>query len=94
MGLVPIEAAAAGCPVIAYRKGGSLETVKEGVTGIFFDEQNAESLSAAIRHFEKIETGFSNREAFTAHALRFSKESFKDRVWKALEERKIAGGNT
>jgi glycosyltransferase involved in cell wall biosynthesis len=88
MGLVPVEAAAAGCPVIAYRRGGSLETVKEGVTGIFFDEQTPESLAAAIRRFEEIEGDFSDREAFTAHALRFSKEAFKERVWKVLDERK------
>ena len=88
MGLVPIEAAAAGCPVIAYRKGGVLDTVKENITGIFFDEQTAASLSAAIQHFETIEADFSNREAFTAHARQFSKAAFKERVRKALAERR------
>jgi glycosyltransferase involved in cell wall biosynthesis len=88
MGLVPIEAAAAGCPVIAYRKGGVLDTVKENVTGIFFDLQTASSLSSAIQHFETIETGFSNREVFTAHVQQFSKAAFKERVWKVLAERK------
>ncbi len=51
-GIVPLEAAAAGCPVIAYRHGGALETVKEGKTGVFFDEQTPESLAAAVRTFE------------------------------------------
>jgi glycosyltransferase involved in cell wall biosynthesis len=87
MGLVPVEAAAAGCPVIAYRRGGALDTVKENVTGIFFNEQNAASLAGAIRSFEGIEADFSNRDAFTTHALQFSREAFKERVWKVLAER-------
>jgi glycosyltransferase involved in cell wall biosynthesis len=88
MGLVPVEAAAAGCPVIAYRKGGSLDTVKENVTGIFFDEQTAAALAAAIERFETVESLFTDRAAFNAHAGQFSKAAFKERVWKALSERK------
>ncbi|MEK7125197.1 MAG: glycosyltransferase [Patescibacteria group bacterium] len=52
-GIVPLEAMACGTPVIAYRGGGALETVIEGVTGIFFDEQTDESLVAALNNFEK-----------------------------------------
>jgi glycosyltransferase involved in cell wall biosynthesis len=92
MGLVPVEAAAAGCPVIAYRRGGALETVKENVTGIFFDERNAASLAGAILRFETIEADFSNREAFSAHARQFSKEAFKERIWKLLSEVNFRGG--
>jgi glycosyltransferase involved in cell wall biosynthesis len=51
-GLVPLEAQACGTPVIAYRSGGALETVKEGVTGAFFDDNSASSLEAAIRSFD------------------------------------------
>lgn len=47
-GIVPLEAQACGRPVIAYGKGGALETVKEGVSGIFFDAQTPECLTAAI----------------------------------------------
>jgi glycosyltransferase involved in cell wall biosynthesis len=43
-GIVPVEAQAYGKPVVAYRGGGALETVIEGETGIFFNEQTAESL--------------------------------------------------
>jgi len=53
-GIVPVEAMAAGTPVIAYKKGGATETVKEGVSGIFFPEQNSESLIQALKKFEKI----------------------------------------
>lgn len=51
-GITPVEAQAAGCPVIALRRGGVLETVVEGQTGAFFDEQTSESLEAAVVGFE------------------------------------------
>jgi glycosyltransferase involved in cell wall biosynthesis len=88
LGLVPIEAAAAGLPVIAYRQGGALDTVKDGVTGLFFDEQTPQSLAAALERFESLEGAFADRAAFTAHAARFSKEAFKERVGKIIAERK------
>ena len=51
-GIVPVEAQAAGVPVIAYRRGGARDSVVEGETGLFHDEQTPESLAAAIREFE------------------------------------------
>ena len=54
-GIGPVEAQAAGTPVIAYGKGGALETVIENETGIFFDEQTPESILAAVQRFENIE---------------------------------------
>jgi glycosyltransferase involved in cell wall biosynthesis len=63
-GIIPVEANAAGCPVIAYRKGGVLDTVKENVTGIFFDEQSPRSLTEAMDAFEKREKDFSGREQY------------------------------
>jgi glycosyltransferase involved in cell wall biosynthesis len=53
-GLVPVEAQACGCPVIAFRAGGALETVIENETGVFFDNQTVEDLLNAIDHFEHI----------------------------------------
>ncbi|MDR0656583.1 MAG: glycosyltransferase [Treponema sp.] len=88
LGLVPIEANAAGCPVIAYRKGGVLDTIKENVTGIFFDEQTPESLIRALDIFESRENSFSDREQFTTHVRQFSKEAFKDKIRRIVEERK------
>ncbi len=52
-GIVPLEAMACGTPVIAYKKGGALETVTEGVSGLFFEEQTVESLVKALHRFEK-----------------------------------------
>ncbi|MDR2177989.1 MAG: glycosyltransferase [Treponema sp.] len=88
LGLVPIEANAAGCPVIAYRKGGVLDTVKESVTGVFFDEQTPASLIKAMDTFEKNEADFSGQAAFTEHVRQFSREAFKGRIMCIINERK------
>lgn len=56
--MIPIEAQSCGTPVIAYGRGGSLETVKDGVTGIFFYEQTVDSIIDAVERFEKLETPF------------------------------------
>ena len=85
MGLVPIEANAAGCPVIAYRAGGVLDTVKENRTGIFFDEQSSEALARAMRRFEDIESQFESRFFFNAHVRQFSAAAFKQRVQNVVD---------
>jgi glycosyltransferase involved in cell wall biosynthesis len=51
-GIVPLEAQAWGVPVIAYGKGGSLETVQESISGMFFDRQEVDSLVEALNRFE------------------------------------------
>ncbi|MDR1231003.1 MAG: glycosyltransferase [Spirochaetaceae bacterium] len=84
MGLVPIEANAAGCPVIAYRKGGVLDTIKENVTGIFFDTQDAPTLARAIQQFEGMENRFADRPVFCEHVRQFSGDMFKQRIKKVL----------
>jgi glycosyltransferase involved in cell wall biosynthesis len=87
-GIIPVEANAAGCPVIAYREGGASDTVKENITGIFFDEQTPESLIAAMGRFERNEVTFSQRKVFNDHVQQFSKTAFIERMRKLLEERK------
>jgi glycosyltransferase involved in cell wall biosynthesis len=87
-GIIPVEANASGCPVIAYRKGGVLDTVRENVTGIFFDEQTPASLIQAMDKFETMEAQFSDREQFTRHVQQFSKEEFKSRIVRIIAERK------
>ncbi len=74
-GIAPVEAQAAGAPVIALGKGGALETVKEGVSGLFFSEQTEESLAAAIVQFEKEKSVFHG-EAIRDWAQAFSQERF------------------
>jgi glycosyltransferase involved in cell wall biosynthesis len=88
LGLVPIEANAAGCPVIAYRKGGALDTVKENETGLFFDEQTPASLIEALDRFEAMEEQFQNRTLFTRQVEQFSKAAFIRRIERIVAERK------
>lgn len=54
-GIAPLEAQACGRPVVAYRAGGALETVIEGETGVFFDQQTPEALIEAVTRFETLE---------------------------------------
>ncbi|MDR0312069.1 MAG: glycosyltransferase [Treponema sp.] len=88
-GIIPVEAQAAGCPVIAFREGGTVETVKENVTGLFFDEKTPESLIEAIDRFEAAEKEgvFNNRTIFTEHVQQFSPAAFKERIRKVIAER-------
>jgi glycosyltransferase involved in cell wall biosynthesis len=72
-GIIPVEAQAAGCPVIAYGGGGALETVIDGKTGVFFGEPTAAALCAAVEKFQGLEI---MEDACRAHASKFSK------VWK------------
>ncbi len=76
-GIVPVEAMACGTPVIAYGKGGLLETVVDGETGMFFAEQTPESLIQAVQRFESIQPHFSV-EVLRRQAERFSKVRFQE----------------
>jgi glycosyltransferase involved in cell wall biosynthesis len=76
-GIVPVEAQAAGTPVIALGKGGALETVREGVTGLFFGSQIAESLCGAIEAFEAKRW---DSDACRKNASKFSASAFKSRM--------------
>jgi glycosyltransferase involved in cell wall biosynthesis len=76
-GILPVEAMAAGTPVIAYRSGGVKETVVEGKTGIFFDELTVESLGRAIELFQKSKFTWS---ACRKRAEAFSKDRFEQQI--------------
>ncbi len=84
-GIVPVEAQACGTPVIAYGKGGSLETVIPGETGFFFDEQSPRALVAAINAFENAEP--LDPEKIRHNAERFSKDRFKQEMENFVEEK-------
>jgi glycosyltransferase involved in cell wall biosynthesis len=77
-GIAMVEAQAAGCPVIAYGRGGALETVKEGVTGLFFSEQSTEGLSEALQKFEQTHASFYVPD-IVENAQQFSKSNFTSR---------------
>ena len=87
-GIIPVEANAAGCPVLAYKEGGAIDSIKENETGLFFTEQTADSIIECMNKFEQIESSFTDREVFTNHVKQFSKEEFINQISKAIEERK------
>lgn len=86
-GMIPIEAQACGTPVIAYGHGGSLETVKEGVTGMFFHEQTPEAIVDAVGRFEAIGEHPFDYDACRHWAENFSESRFKEEI-KAFVETK------
>lgn len=83
-GITPVEAQATGRPVIAYKKGGALETVIEGITGIFFEEQTVDSLAEAIHRFNTMR--FDKRK-IRKHAEKFNREKFKEKIKIYIEEK-------
>jgi glycosyltransferase involved in cell wall biosynthesis len=83
-GLTPLEAQASGRPVIAFRRGGALETVEEGLSGVFFDEQSVDALVSTLGSFDP--TAFEPGRT-RAHALEFDKPAFKQRLYAILERR-------
>jgi glycosyltransferase involved in cell wall biosynthesis len=76
-GILPVEAQAAGTPVIAYGRGGVMETVIHGETGCFFPEQTADSLRAAVRESETC--SFVRRD-IACHARQFDESVFCERM--------------
>ncbi|MEK7580415.1 MAG: glycosyltransferase [Patescibacteria group bacterium] len=82
-GITPVEAMAAGRPVIAYRAGGALETVIEGKTGEFFEEQTWQSLADAVIKFDPQKY---NPQEIKKHAESFSKENFKKEFVKTINQ--------
>ena len=76
-GIVPVEAMASGRPVIAFNRGGATETVVDGETGLFFDEQSRDGLSEALDRFER--TSFDPARA-VSRARDFRTEVFQSRM--------------
>ena len=80
-GIVSVEAQAAGKPVVAFAAGGSLETVEEGVTGVFFHDETADAVLEAVRRADALAT---TPEEIAAGAERFSRAAFRDRMLEAV----------
>ena len=85
-GIVPVEAMSCGKPVIAYGKGGALETVIDGITGVFFYEQTTDSLIEAIKKFEGIKW---DSIEIRSHSLKFDKNIFKKKIKEYIETKII-----
>jgi glycosyltransferase involved in cell wall biosynthesis len=82
-GLVPLEAMASGRPVIAFGRGGALETVIDGKTGVLFDRQTPEAVVEAIRRFDEMRF---DPLALRAHAEQFSAERFMSEVRRLVDD--------
>jgi glycosyltransferase involved in cell wall biosynthesis len=89
-GIAPIQAMAAGRPVIAYAAGGALETVVHGQTGYLFAEQ---SVTAIIKAVESFDPGSVSTTAIRRQAEKFDIEHFKRQMTAFIEE-KVARGRT
>lgn len=76
-GIIPVEAQACGTPVIAFGKGGVLETIIKNKTGVFFYKQEEESIINALKKFETLTFNYHD---VRAHAIRFSKERFEEEI--------------
>jgi glycosyltransferase involved in cell wall biosynthesis len=89
-GIAPVEAQACGTPVIAYGRGGALETIRPlddmEATGLFFPEQTVESLRNAVWRFEQ-ESGRIHATACRQNALRFSAERFREQLGTYVQRR-------
>ena len=81
-GILPVEAQAAGSPVVARNEGGARETVVDGVTGVLYDEPGVRGLVRAIRRFEEMSP---DPEACERNAERFRPEAFRDGLTSVLE---------
>ena len=76
-GMVPVEAMASGRPVVAFGRGGATETVANGVSGVFFEEQTVEAISAAVKNLAAIQI---DPERIAAHARKFGRDRFFQRM--------------
>ena len=88
-GIIPLEAQACGTPVIAYGKGGALETIRgleaKKPTGIFFEEQSTSSLQSAVEVFENLTSQILPDDC-RKNASQFSPEIFRSKLKKLVKE--------
>lgn len=90
-GIAPVEAMAAGCPIIAYADGGLQESVTDGLSGLFFEERSVSGVMGGLQRFESIEAVF-RPQAVRQAALPYGKDRFQTEMlafiqgaWQAFE---------
>ena len=90
-GLVPLEAQACGCPTVALARGGALETVKHGHTGVLFDELTVASLANALHTARAIPF---DRSALRQHAEHFARERYTQQMRTVIADTMAAPAGT
>jgi glycosyltransferase involved in cell wall biosynthesis len=90
-GIVPVEAQACGRPVVALARGGALETVRDGVTGVLVHEPTAEAFAGAIR---SLPGRWFNADVIRSHAEGFSRERFARQMGAMIDETAAAPEDT
>ena len=90
-GITPVEAMSAGVPVLAFGKGGALETVQDGKTGLYFHDQTVNGLVHCIEEFERNGVAYS-RQQIHDYSLNFSDEIFKGNFTNFLKDKLIECG--
>jgi glycosyltransferase involved in cell wall biosynthesis len=89
-GITTVEAQSCGTPIIAYQKGGYLETVVDGKTGVFFDQQSASSIRAAVNRFEQNQAAFESdtiRENALSYSEKIFNRQFVEQVKRVIHDR-------
>lgn len=82
-GITVVEAMASGTPVIAYYRGGAVETVIDGKTGVFFNDQKVESIIKVVSDFDRSKF---DSAVISTHANRFSSQKFQEKIKRFIEE--------
>lgn len=81
-GLVPVEAMASGCPVLAFGRGGALDTVEPGFSGVLFDRQDADTVEAGISALDSLDT--PSTEIADNALRRWGRSTFRQRMSEVL----------
>jgi glycosyltransferase involved in cell wall biosynthesis len=90
-GIVPVEAQACGTPVVALARGGALETVADGVTGVLFDEPTAAAMAHALQRVNALDVDGARLHL---HAERFSRERHVNAIRSLVDETMAAPAGT
>jgi len=85
-GIIVVEAMACGTPVIAWNGGGVKETVRDGVTGILFNEQKTESIIKAVKEYEKRIDSF-DPSVIRNYSEKFSRKNFEENIKKFVTDK-------
>ena len=85
-GIMVVEALSSGTPVIAFNKGGVTETIKNGETGILFNEQTVDSIIDAVKTFESKENAFDSI-SLSEYAKQFDRKIFEEKLSKFVTDK-------